>query len=185
MADGIVEKSMDKIINNATKRKFEEQKKEKEEKDILLKRKKIKEIKEQLKKRKDLLQAKKKEMEGYKVYSDFLEDVVNEDTENQEFDDIDSLKNRFFNLKKEYNNLVTKQMTIYNSIEKEKKNEKEIIGDLQTQLYSHQKILQQSQKQLEGISSQSNQVRPLYHPYSHLLPLTTKKYPHTPLTPIE
>ena len=49
-------------------------------------------------------------------------------------------------------------MTIYNSTEKEKKLEKEIMTDLQNQLYAKQRILQQSQKQLEGISSQGPTV---------------------------
>ena len=93
------------------------------------------------------------------MYSDFLEDVVNEDDDNKEFEDIESLKNRFFNLTKEYTKLIGKQITIYNSTEKEKKSEKEIMADLQNQLYSNQRILQQAQKQLEGISSAATQVR--------------------------
>ena len=93
------------------------------------------------------------------MYSDFLEDVVNEEDDNKEFEDIESLKNRFFNLTKEYTKLISKQITIYNSTEKEKKSEKEIMTDLQNQLYSNQRILQQAQKQLEGISSAATQVR--------------------------
>ena len=153
-----VKNSMDKIVNNATKRKFEEARKEKEERDIAIKKERILKLKEDLRLKKLALEKKKHEMEKYKVYSDFLEDVVNEDNDNKEFEDIESLKNRFFNLTKEYNNLSSKQVTLYNAIEKEKKSEKETMNDLQNQLYANQRTLQQAQKDLEAVSNQSTQV---------------------------
>ena len=66
---------MDKIINNATKRKFEEGRKEREEKDIAIKYLKIKELKEELEKKKNKLLKKKKEMETYKV--NFIFQILN------------------------------------------------------------------------------------------------------------
>jgi transcriptional/translational regulatory protein YebC/TACO1 len=80
-----VENSKEKILNNAIKRKFEEAKKEKEEKDILVKMERIKKLKDELEHKKHKLKQKRHEMENYKVYSDFLEDVVNADSENKEF----------------------------------------------------------------------------------------------------
>lgn len=97
-------------------------------------------------------------MERYKVYSDFLEDVVNEDPDNREFEDVESLKNRFFNLTKEYNKLVFRQKTQFHEIEKEKKSEKESLNGLQNELYSNLRELHQAQKDLEVVSNKTTQV---------------------------
>lgn len=71
---------------------------------------------------------------------ELLESVVKGGSESEEkqFDDIESLKNRFYNLTKEYNKLTTRQLEIYQKIEKEKKIEKNTLADLQNELYMKQ-----------------------------------------------
>lgn len=64
------------------------------------------------------LEEKKRELEKYKIYTDFLEDVINDDKDNKEFEDIDSLKNRFTNLRNENKKLIEKQNTINQQISK-------------------------------------------------------------------
>lgn len=56
-------------------------------------------------------------MEKYKVYSDFIEDVLKD---NKDFEDFKSLRNRFYNLTKMNKKLMERQVEIYNLIEEEK-----------------------------------------------------------------
>ena len=79
--------------------------------------------------------------ESYKYCCiELLESVVKggNESEEKQFDDIESLKNRFYNLRKEYNKLITRQVDTYKKIEKEKKSEKEILTNLQNELYMKQ-----------------------------------------------
>ena len=113
-----VKASMSTIIQNANKRKLEEQKKLKEENEIKQKTEKIKELNDEIGDLQGDLEEKKRELEKYKIYTDFLEDVINDDKDNKEFEDIDSLKNRFENLRKENKKLIAKQNMINQQISK-------------------------------------------------------------------
>uniref|UniRef100_A0A7S3JDY4 Uncharacterized protein n=1 Tax=Euplotes harpa TaxID=151035 RepID=A0A7S3JDY4_9SPIT len=100
----------------------------------------------------------KNELERYKIYSDFLDKVVNDDKDNKEFEDIDSLKNRFFNLRKEHKKLVDRQNEINTQITETKANEKIVMSELQNELYKMQKKMQLYQKDLENISNQNSKL---------------------------
>lgn len=137
-----VKDSMGTIIQNANKRKLEEQKKMKEENDIKQKEDKIHELEIELEDKKKLVDQKRELLSKYQVYSNFLEEVINNDPDNKEFDDIDALKNRFFNLIKENKKLIEKQNSINEQIEQTKKKEKEVMTNLQNQLYKMQRTMQ-------------------------------------------
>ena len=47
------------------------------------------------------------------VFADFLEDVISDKNDNKEFDDIEALKNRFRNLRKENERLMERKQAIY------------------------------------------------------------------------
>lgn len=113
-----VKASMSTIIQNANKRKLEEQKKLKEENEIKQKTEKIKDLNDEIGELQSELEEKKSELEKYKIYTDFLEDVINDDKDNKEFEDIDSLKNRFTNLRNENKKLIEKQNMINQQISK-------------------------------------------------------------------
>ena len=94
---------MQEIIDNATKRKQEEVKKEQEEREIASKEQRISELNEKLKEKENEFGQKTQELSQYQIFSDFLEKVVNdsEEQENREFENIEALKSRFFNLRNE------------------------------------------------------------------------------------
>ena len=66
---------------------------------------------------------KKVELEKHKIYSNFLEDIVNDKNE-KEFEDIDALQNRFRNLRKENQKLQDRKTQIYSDIEQTKLDER-------------------------------------------------------------
>ena len=94
-------------------------------------------------------------MDRYKIYNDFIEDVLKD---NKDFEDFESLRNRFYNLTKMNKKLIQRQVEIYNYIEEEKRSEKDTLAKLQTELVIHQRILRQSQKDLEIISNQNSKM---------------------------
>ena len=119
---------------------------------------KISDLQKELTEKKQLVKQKQELLSKYKVYSDFLEEVINDDPDNKEFDDIDALKNRFFNLIKENKKLIEKSREINNQIEMQKKKEKDVMTNLQNQLYKMQRTMQQHQKDLEAISNQNSKL---------------------------
>jgi hypothetical protein len=145
-----VKDSMGTIIQNANKRKLEENKKQREEQEIKSKEAKIKELTEELHRKKQEHEAKKRQLEKFKIYSDFLEEVVNADGDNKEFEDIETLKNRFYILRKENDNLTKKQNDINKQIEEIKQDGKKKMDKLQNELYMMQRKMQEYQNnQLE------------------------------------
>ena len=59
------------------------------------------------------MEDKKLELERHMVFADFLEDVISDKNDNKEFDDIEALKNRFRNLRKENERLMERKQAIY------------------------------------------------------------------------
>lgn len=140
-----VENSKGTIIQNANKRKLEENKKQKEQTEIDQKVQKITELEKELEKKKNELEAKTHQLEKFKIYSDFLKEVVNADGDNREFEDIESLKNRFYILRKEHDNLTSKQNDINKKIWEIKQEGKKKMDKLQNELYMMQKKMHLNQ----------------------------------------
>lgn len=140
-----VKNSMGTIIQNANKRKLEETKKQKEQQEIDAKTLKIQDLEKELEKKRAEHQLKKKQLEKFKIYSDFLEDVVNAEGENKEFEDIESLKNRFYILRKEHDNLTKKQTEINKNIWEIKQEGKKKMDKLQNELYMMQRKMHLNQ----------------------------------------
>ena len=140
-----VENSKGTIIQNANKRKLEENKKQREQLEIDSKVQKITDLERELQKRKSELAAKKDQLEKYKIYSDFLEDVVNAEGENKEFSSIEDLKARFYILRKENDNLTNKHNEINKNIWDIKQGGKKKMEKLQNELYMMQKKMHLNQ----------------------------------------
>lgn len=140
-----VKDSMGTIIQNANKRKLEEAKREKEKQKEIENTAKIKELQKELDKKRMEYDAKKKQLEKYKKYTEFLEEVVNSDNDNREFQDIESLKDRFKILRKEHENLTNKQNDINKKIWEVKQEGKKKMDSLQNELYVMQRKMHSNQ----------------------------------------
>ena len=73
------------------------------------------------------------------VFADFLEDVISDKNDNKEFDDIEALKNRFRNLRKENERLMERKQAIYQEIESTKAQERTTLAEMQAKLYQMQR----------------------------------------------
>ena len=95
-------------------------------------------------------------MNRHKIFTKFLEDVVDDKVEdNKEFEDIDSLKNRFNNLRQENQRLLEQKSKIERDVDETRRLEQERIQELQKDLYEMQTKMQSLQQNLESISSQN------------------------------
>ena len=102
------------LSNNGAKRKAEADKLQREQLEIENKQKEIKQLRAQLMDKEGALEQKKMDYEKHKIFSHFLESVV-QDTggENEGFDGIDELQARFKSLKNENKNLMKRVSTHY------------------------------------------------------------------------
>jgi len=91
------------------------------------------------------MKQRRNKLAKFKKYTDFLEEVVNSDDENREFEDIESLKNRFNILRKEHENLTRKQNEINKKIWEVKQEGKKKMDDLQSELYLMQRKMHSNQ----------------------------------------
>ena len=97
------------LTANGQKRQQEENKLHREEMEIESKQRLIKELQEKLAKKEQDLEQKKEDYDRHKIFSKFLNDVV-QDTggENEGFEGIEELQARFKSLKNENKNLQNK-----------------------------------------------------------------------------
>lgn len=119
----LVKSKMQEIIDNANKRKLEEEKKRAEEKEIAAKEAKIKELKAELEKSGRVLEEKRRKEEQYR---EFLEEVIGDDDEK----DIEELKSRFQNLKQENMKLKKRKEQIDVLVEETREAEKKEVTRL-------------------------------------------------------
>ena len=77
------------------------------------------------------LQEKKQKLNQYKIFTKFLEDVIdNKMEENKEFEDIESLKNWFKNLREKNEELTARKLQIEFDLDQTKKKEAETVTKL-------------------------------------------------------
>lgn len=98
---------MQEITDNAWKQEQEKNRAEIERNEIAAKERQIEELKNELGKKELELREKKHNLNWHKIFTKFLEDVVDDKVEdNWEFEDIESLKNWFGNLRWENERLL-------------------------------------------------------------------------------
>lgn len=94
------------------KRKGEQKKLEEEKQDIDRKQAEIKELERRLEEKNQLLEEKEADLERHKIFSNFLESVVQDKSGDKEgFESIADLQNRFKSLKNENKNLLARVST--------------------------------------------------------------------------
>lgn len=127
--------------------------------EIETKKKTILELKEKLGSKENELEQKKLDFEKHKIFSHFLDAVVNDHSgENEGFDGIEELQSRFKSLKSENKNLQTKKRDINEQMEEARALEKRRLNDLKETLYNKQREMQAIQGTLEEISAKNSRL---------------------------
>ena len=101
------------------------------EREIGVSEKTIEKLEADLAQKEQELQQKQEELEKHQIFSTFLEEVVeSKQDENWEFEDIDALKNRFYNLRSENDQLKSRKNEIDKEIEETRVMERDTVTQL-------------------------------------------------------
>ena len=118
------------------KRKMEEEKLQKEKKEIGNKRDDIDKLQLQLQSTEVELKDKEDDLKRHEIFSSFLQSVVNDKSgDNEGFSEIIDLQNRFISLKDENKQLMKRKALINQNMEEARAQEKEKLNQLKNTLY--------------------------------------------------
>ena len=118
------------------KRKMEEEKLQKEQKEIAQKRDEIDRLQTNLHKTEQELKDKQEDLDRHKIFSTFLQSVVNDKSgDNEGFSEIIDLQNRFISLKDENKQLMKRKAHINQLMEEARAQEKDKLNQLKNTLY--------------------------------------------------
>lgn len=159
------------LSKNSQKRKTEEEKLAKEKAEIERKQNLIKQLKEKLAQKDVQLREKEKDLERHKIFSNFLDQVVQDKSGDKEgFNDILDLQDRFMSLKNENKKLMQKvsfismfgllfilvqKKQINIETDEAKQREKTKLNELKNTLYEQQKKMQNIQDEITEISERN------------------------------
>ena len=122
------------------KRKMEEEKLQKEQKEIGQKRDEIDRLQTNLQKTEQELKDKQEDLDRHKIFSTFLQSVVNDKSgDNEGFSEIIDLQNRFISLKDENKQLMKRKAHINQLMEEARAQEKDKLNQLKNTLYDQQR----------------------------------------------
>lgn len=134
-----VKKQISQITAQYNMKQQEEAKLENEHRIIKEKQAQIEDLRQKLQETKDNLRRKQEEQRQLQKFNDFLESIVQDKGgqggEGKEFDDIESLQNRFKNLKTENEKLMNRKTQINKEMELARQNEAAKLSELQNTLY--------------------------------------------------
>ena len=137
---------------------MEEEKLQKEQKEIAQKRDEIDRLQTNLQKTEQELKDKQEDLDRHKIFSTFLQSVVNDKSgDNEGFSEIIDLQNRFISLKDENKQLMKRKAHINQLMEEARAQEKDKLNQLKNTLYDQQRKMQVIQADIESIS-QANSV---------------------------
>lgn len=135
MIDEVTTKTLS-LKQNSLKRKLEEEKLAKEKQEIEKKKREIEELKSVLRNREETLAEKEQDLARHKIFSTFLESVVQDKSGDKEgFTEIDDLQKRFKSLKNENKQLMLRKAAINKQMEEARVYEKERLNSLKNTLY--------------------------------------------------
>lgn len=135
MIDEVTTKTLS-LKQNSLKRKLEEEKLAKEKQEIEKKKREIEELKTVLRNREETLAEKEQDLARHKIFSTFLESVVQDKSGDKEgFTEIDDLQKRFKSLKNENKQLMLRKAAINKQMEEARVYEKERLNSLKNTLY--------------------------------------------------
>lgn len=118
------------------KRKQEEEKLNAEKKSIQQKKDQIEELQKTLAATEVQLKEKQEDLDRHKIFSTFLQSVVNDKSgDNEGFNEIIDLQNRFISLKEENKQLMKRKAHINQMMEQARAQEKERLNQLKNTLY--------------------------------------------------
>ena len=101
-----------------------------------------------------MLAEKEAELERHRIFSQFLDAVVQDQSGDKEgFSDIMDLQNRFKSLKNENQQLLQRKRQIEEEMKEAKVREQRRLSELKNTLYEQQRNMQNIQSELEEISA--------------------------------
>lgn len=104
-----------------------------------------------------MLDEKERDLQRHRIFSTFLESVVQDKSGDKEgFTGIEDLQDRFTSLKNENKTLMTRKQAINQEMEEARAREKNKLNELKNTLYEQQRKMQTIQSELEVISAKNS-----------------------------
>lgn len=129
-------------------------------------------MKESIEQKRLELETRKRQLDSHKKFSVFLQSVVkdeevakiiaagktSESGKSDQEGDIDWLRNRFINLKKQNKLLKQRKAEINSKMEAVKADERQKVQEMTAQMYAKSQLMQRIQNEIEEISSKNSQL---------------------------